>query len=41
MGKNGGKVFRNTYKGHMENQKEVGSRVGSGDGWGCGGRVVV
>ena len=32
-----GRVFRNIYKGHMEkNQREVGLRVGGGDGWGGG-----
>ena len=31
------RIFRNMYKGHMDKTKEgVGSRVGSGDGWGGG-----
>ena len=32
------RVFRNMYKGHMDKTKGgyVGSRVGSGDGWGVG-----
>ena len=30
----GGRVVRNMYKGHMDKAKGVGSRVGSGDGWG-------
>ena len=33
----GERVFRNIYKGHNgQNQRGVGSRVGSGDGWGGG-----
>ena len=32
----GGRVFRNMYKGHGRNQRGVGSRVGSKDGWGGG-----
>ena len=35
----GGKVFRNIYKRHGQNQREVGSRMGSRDGWGWGGMV--
>ena len=34
MGGKGGRVFRNIYKGHVQNQSAVGSRVGNGDGWG-------
>ena len=37
MGGKGVKVFRHIYKGHMDKTKPgVGSRVGSGDGWGWG-----
>ena len=36
MGGKGGRVFRNMYKGRMDKTKRVGSRVGSGDGWGGG-----
>ena len=36
MGGKGGRVFRNMYKGHGQNQRRVGSRVGNGDGWGWG-----
>ena len=37
MGGKGGRVFRNTYKGHMDKTKGVReSRVGSGDCWGGG-----
>ena len=32
----GRKVFRNMYKGHMDKPRQVGSRVGGGDGWGGG-----
>ena len=36
MGGKRGRVFGNSYKGHMEkNRGRVGSRVGSGGGW-CG-----
>ena len=30
----GERVFRNIYKGHINNQRVVGSRVRSGDDWG-------
>ena len=33
MGENRG---RNIYKGHMDKEKGLGSRVGSRDGWGRG-----
>ena len=34
MEENGGRVFRNNYKGHMDKSKgEGGSRRGSGFGW--------
>ena len=36
MGKVGEGPSRNMYKGHMDKAKGVGSRVGSGDGWGGG-----
>ena len=35
MGGKGVRLFRNIYEGHMDKTKwGVGSRVGSGDGWG-------
>ena len=38
MGEKGRSVVRNLYKGHMDETKgEVGSRVGSKDGWSGGG----